>query len=64
MKVKAQPALYLLDAARALRMEKDRERDLALQKEQESKIMSGLQVHTIFIHYLYNFIRITLTFFI
>ncbi|XP_035729254.1 intraflagellar transport protein 81 homolog isoform X2 [Vespa mandarinia] len=44
MKVKAQPAFYLLDAARALRMEKDRERDLALQKEQESKIMSGLQI--------------------
>ncbi|KAL2728852.1 leukocyte elastase inhibitor-like isoform X1 [Vespula squamosa] len=44
MKIKAQPALYLLDAARALRMEKDRERDLALQKEQESKIMSGLQI--------------------
>lgn len=53
MKVKAQPALHLLDAARALRMEKDRERDLALQKEQESKIMSGLQVYTIFIHNLH-----------
>ncbi|KAK2578670.1 hypothetical protein KPH14_012159 [Odynerus spinipes] len=44
MKTKAQPAFYLLDAARSLRMEKDRERDLALQKEQESKIMSGLQI--------------------
>ncbi|XP_014607374.1 PREDICTED: intraflagellar transport protein 81 homolog [Polistes canadensis] len=44
MKVKAQSGFYLLEAARALRMEKDRERDLVLQKEQESKIMSSLKI--------------------
>ncbi|XP_012144783.1 intraflagellar transport protein 81 homolog isoform X2 [Megachile rotundata] len=43
MKAKAEPGIHLLDAARALRIEKDKERDLALQEEQEKDILSTLQ---------------------
>lgn len=44
MKAKAEPGIHFLDAARALRIEKDKERDLALQEEQEKEILSTLQV--------------------
>ncbi|XP_036142642.1 intraflagellar transport protein 81 homolog isoform X2 [Monomorium pharaonis] len=43
IKSKAEPALYLLDACRLLRMERDKERDLISQKEQEEEIISELQ---------------------
>ncbi|XP_034185123.2 intraflagellar transport protein 81 homolog isoform X1 [Osmia lignaria lignaria] len=43
MKAKAEPGIHFLDAARALRIEKDKERDLALQEEQEKEILSTLQ---------------------
>lgn len=44
MKMKAEAGNHLLDAARALRSERDKERDLALQEEQEKEIISKLQV--------------------
>ena len=44
MKAKADSGIHLLDAARALRVERDKERDLALQEEQEKEIISRLQV--------------------
>lgn len=43
MKAKAESGIHLLDAARALRIEKDKERDRALQEEQEKEILSTLQ---------------------
>ncbi|XP_012220788.1 intraflagellar transport protein 81 homolog [Linepithema humile] len=43
IKAKAEPALYLLDTCRLLRVERDKERDLMSQKEQEENIMSDLQ---------------------
>lgn len=45
IKAKAEPALHLLDACRLLRVERDKERDLMSQKEQEENIMSDLQVY-------------------
>lgn len=42
--MKAEAGNHLLDAARALRSERDKERDLALQEEQEKEIISKLQV--------------------
>lgn len=44
MKAKAEAGTHLLDAARALRVERDKERDLALQEEQEKEFISRLQV--------------------
>lgn len=44
MRSKAEAGIHLLDAARALRTEKDKERDLVLQEEQEREIISRLQV--------------------
>ncbi|XP_076684112.1 intraflagellar transport protein 81 homolog [Andrena cerasifolii] len=44
MKAKADSGIHLLDAARALRVERDKERDLALQEEQEKEIVSRLQM--------------------
>lgn len=44
MKSKAEIALDLFDAAHSLRLEKDKERDYALQKEQERETMQTLQV--------------------
>lgn len=44
MKTKAEAGIHLLDAARMLRVERDRKRDLALQDEQEKEITSRLQV--------------------
>lgn len=44
MRAKAEIGMYLLDAARALRIEKDKERDLVLQEEQQKEIISRLQV--------------------
>ncbi|XP_076300456.1 intraflagellar transport protein 81 homolog [Lasioglossum baleicum] len=43
MKAKAEAGIHLLDAARSLRVERDKERDLALQEEQEKEITSRLQ---------------------
>lgn len=48
MKMKAEIGMHLLDVARALRIEKDKERDLVLQEEQEKEIISRLQVQNIF----------------
>lgn len=45
IKSKAEPALHLLDACRLLRTERDKERDLISQKEQEEDIISDLQVY-------------------
>lgn len=45
IKSKAEPALHLLDACRLLRMERDKERDLISQKEQEEDTISDLQVY-------------------
>lgn len=47
MRTKAESGIHLLDAARALRVEKDKERDFALQEEQEKEIISRLQVETL-----------------
>lgn len=44
IKAKAEPALHLLDACKMLRTERDKERDLMSQKEQEEDTMSDLQV--------------------
>lgn len=44
IKSKAESALHLLDSCRMLRMERDKERDLMSQKEQEEDTMSDLQV--------------------
>ncbi|XP_076168136.1 intraflagellar transport protein 81 homolog isoform X2 [Ptiloglossa arizonensis] len=44
MKAKAEAGTHLLDAARALRVERDKERDLALQEEQEKEFISRLQI--------------------
>nr|XP_031846552.1 intraflagellar transport protein 81 homolog [Nomia melanderi]XP_031846553.1 intraflagellar transport protein 81 homolog [Nomia melanderi] len=44
MKTKAEAGIHLLDAARMLRVERDRKRDLALQEEQEKEITSRLQI--------------------
>ncbi|KZC11374.1 PREDICTED: intraflagellar transport protein 81 homolog [Dufourea novaeangliae] len=44
MKAKAETGIHLLEAARALRLERDKERDLALQEEQEHEILSRLQI--------------------
>ncbi|XP_076233485.1 intraflagellar transport protein 81 homolog isoform X2 [Calliopsis andreniformis] len=44
MKAKAEAGIHLLEAAKALRAERDKERDLALQEEQEKEIISKLQV--------------------
>ncbi|KAL6266988.1 hypothetical protein P5V15_000071 [Pogonomyrmex californicus] len=43
IKLKAEPALHLLDACKMLRMERDKERDLISQKEQEEDTISNLQ---------------------
>ncbi|XP_043797019.1 intraflagellar transport protein 81 homolog isoform X1 [Apis laboriosa] len=43
MRMKAETGMHLLDVARALRIEKDKERDLVLQEEQEKEIISRLQ---------------------
>ncbi|KAL0103446.1 hypothetical protein PUN28_017601 [Cardiocondyla obscurior] len=43
IKSKAEPALHLLDVCRLLRTERDKERDLMLQKEQEEDTISDLQ---------------------
>ncbi|CAD1475833.1 unnamed protein product, partial [Heterotrigona itama] len=45
MKTKAESGMHLLNAAQALRTEKDKERDLALQEEQEREIISRLQTN-------------------
>lgn len=45
MKTKAESGMHLLNAAQALRIEKDKERDLALQEEQEREIISKLQTN-------------------
>lgn len=45
IKAKAEPAMYLLDACRLLRVERDKERDLMSQKEQEENMISDLQVY-------------------
>ncbi|XP_068986537.1 intraflagellar transport protein 81 homolog [Bombus flavifrons] len=45
MRTKAESGIHLLDAARALRIEKDKERDFALQEEQEKEIISRLQTN-------------------
>lgn len=45
MKSKAEPAVHLLDSCRLLRTERDRERDLISQKEQEEDTISDLQVY-------------------
>jgi len=45
IKSKAEPALHLLDACKLLRTERDKERDLILQKEQEEDTISDLQVY-------------------
>ena len=45
LKLKAEPVLYLLDACKLLRMEKDKERNLISQKEQEEDTISDLQVY-------------------
>ncbi|KAG7197656.1 hypothetical protein KM043_016477 [Ampulex compressa] len=44
MTVKVKSAMELLDCAHALRMEKDRERDLAVQKEQEREAVTSMQM--------------------
>ncbi|XP_043258897.1 intraflagellar transport protein 81 homolog [Colletes gigas] len=44
MKAKAETGVHLLDAAKALRVERDKERDLALQEEQEKEFISRLQI--------------------
>ncbi|XP_054016407.1 intraflagellar transport protein 81 homolog isoform X1 [Hylaeus anthracinus] len=44
MKAKAEAGIHLLDAARALRVERDKERELALQEEQERELVSRLQI--------------------
>ncbi|XP_012274186.1 intraflagellar transport protein 81 homolog [Orussus abietinus] len=44
MKMRAEPGLHLLSAAQALRLERDKEREIAMQKEQEKGAMSALQV--------------------
>ncbi|EFN80025.1 intraflagellar transport protein 81 homolog isoform X2 [Harpegnathos saltator] len=43
IKSKAEPALHLLDSCKMLRTERDKERDLMSQKEQEEDTMSDLQ---------------------
>ncbi|KYM98559.1 Intraflagellar transport protein 81 like protein [Cyphomyrmex costatus] len=43
IKLKAEPALHLLDACKLLRTEKDKERNLISQKEQEEDTISDLQ---------------------
>ncbi|KOC64407.1 Intraflagellar transport protein 81 like protein [Habropoda laboriosa] len=43
MRAKAEVGIHLLDAAHALRIEKDKERDLVLQEEQEKEITSRLE---------------------
>ncbi|XP_017763659.1 PREDICTED: intraflagellar transport protein 81 homolog [Eufriesea mexicana] len=45
MRTKAEIGMYLLDSARALRIEKDKERDLVLQEEQQREIISRLQTN-------------------
>ncbi|XP_017881451.1 intraflagellar transport protein 81 homolog [Ceratina calcarata] len=45
MRTKAEAGIHLLDAAHAFRIEKDKERDLALQEEQEKEIISRLQAN-------------------
>ncbi|XP_076757154.1 intraflagellar transport protein 81 homolog [Xylocopa sonorina] len=45
MRTKAEAGMHLLDAARAFRIEKDKERDLVLQEEQEKEIISRLQTN-------------------
>lgn len=45
IKSKAELALHLLNACRLLRIERDKERDLILEKEQEKDTMFNLQVH-------------------
>ncbi|XP_033219509.1 intraflagellar transport protein 81 homolog [Belonocnema kinseyi] len=44
MKVRIQPAIHLLEEAQMLRREKDREREIALQKEQEIEAYKALEV--------------------
>ncbi|XP_015604844.1 intraflagellar transport protein 81 homolog isoform X2 [Cephus cinctus] len=44
MKLRAEPALHLLEAARKLRVERDKERELIVQKEQQQDTMVKLQV--------------------
>ncbi|XP_026829859.1 intraflagellar transport protein 81 homolog isoform X2 [Ooceraea biroi] len=43
IKLKAEPALHLLNACKLLRAERDKERDLISQKEQEADTISDLQ---------------------
>ncbi|XP_071626384.1 intraflagellar transport protein 81 homolog [Temnothorax longispinosus] len=43
IKTKAEPALHLLDACKLLRTERDKERDLISQKEQEEDTITDLQ---------------------
>lgn len=45
IKSKAEPALHLLDVCKLLRAERDKERDLISQKEQEEDTISDLQVY-------------------
>lgn len=47
IKSKAEPALHLLNTCKLLRMERDKERDLISQKEQEEDIISDLQVYSL-----------------
>lgn len=51
IKSKAELALHLLDACRLLRIERDKERDLILEKEQEKDTMFNLQVYFFVNHY-------------
>jgi hypothetical protein len=44
IKLKAEPALHLLNVCKLLRAERDKERDLTSQKEQETDTISDLQV--------------------
>ena len=49
MKVRIEPAIHLLEAAQRLRRERDRERELAIQKAQEIEACEALEVTTKFL---------------
>lgn len=51
IKSKAELALHLLDVCRLLRIERDKERDLILEKEQEKDTIFNLQVCFFVKHY-------------
>ena len=44
MKLRVEPAIHLLEAAKKLRRERDREKDLAMQKIQEAEAFEVLKV--------------------